>query len=39
MLCDNVLLSAFALGKPRADDEALESALQDLAFKRWSEKV
>lgn len=39
MLCDNILLSAYALRKPTADDEALESALQDLAFKGWKESA
>jgi general secretion pathway protein A len=37
MLCDNTLLNAFALGRPCADEDSLNSALQDLAFKRWTE--
>lgn len=37
MLCDNILLNAYALHKSTADMESLESALQDLAFKGWKE--
>ena len=37
MLCDNTLLNAFALGKRQADDEAINGALSDLAFKGWKE--
>lgn len=37
MLCDNVLLNAFALRKPCADEEDLGAALQDLAFKGWKD--
>jgi general secretion pathway protein A len=37
MLCDNILLNAFALGKHSADEESLAGALQDLAFKGWKE--
>jgi general secretion pathway protein A len=39
MLCDNIMLNAFALGKPCADEEAFAEALQDLTFKRWQEKT
>ena len=37
MLCDNMLLNSFALRKPVTDEEALNDALQDLAFKGWKE--
>ena len=37
MLCDNTLLNAFALGKKTVDDEAINDALSDLAFKGWKE--
>jgi general secretion pathway protein A len=37
MLCDNTLLNAFALRRSHADEDALTSALQDLAFKGWKE--
>lgn len=37
MLCDNILLNAYALKRPRADEDAMASALQDLAFKGWKE--
>ena len=39
MLCDNMLLNAYALGKACADEEAFAEALQDLTFKRWQEKT
>ena len=39
MLCDNMLLNAYALGKDHADEEAFAEALQDLTFKRWQEKT
>lgn len=38
MLCDNMLLNAFALRKPHADEETFQEALQDLTFKGWQEK-
>ena len=38
MLCDNMLLNAFALGKTNADEAVLLDALQDLAFKGWKDK-
>ena len=38
MLCDNTLLNAYALGKPHTDDEAINDALADLAFKGWKEE-
>lgn len=37
MLCDNILLNAFALGKQATDEEDLQDALRDLAFKKWDE--
>jgi len=37
MLCDNMLLNAYALKKPHADAEDLAGALQDLAFKGWKD--
>jgi general secretion pathway protein A len=37
MLCDNILLNAYALQKTHADEETLNEALQDLAFKGWKE--
>lgn len=37
MLCDNMLLNAYALGKPHTDEEDLAGALQDLAFKGWKD--
>lgn len=37
MLCDNILLNAFALRKDHADEEDLTGALQDLAFKGWKD--
>lgn len=37
MLCDNMLLNAYALKKPHADTEDLAGALQDLAFKGWKD--
>lgn len=38
MLCDNVLLNAYAMGKACADEQALADAMQDLIFKGWQEK-
>jgi hypothetical protein len=38
MLCDSMLLNAYALGKPHTDEQAFVEALQDLTFKGWQEK-
>lgn len=38
MLCDSILLNAFALGRPTADEPALQDALEDLTFKGWQER-
>jgi len=38
MLCDSILLNAFALGRPAADEPALQDALEDLTFKGWQER-
>ncbi len=38
MLCDNMLLNAYAQGKQCADDQVLADALQDLTFKGWQER-
>ena len=37
MLCDNMLLNAYALRRKTAGPEELENALQDLKFKGWKD--
>ena len=38
MLCDGMMLNAYALGRKQAGLEELESALVDLKFKGWKDK-
>ncbi len=38
MLCDSMLLNAYALGQGATDAAILEDALEDLTFKGWQEK-
>ncbi len=38
ILCDNVLVNAFARRRKAADEESLEAALADLNFKGWAGK-
>lgn len=37
MLCDNMLLNAYAVNRKQAGVDELESALQDLKFKGWKD--
>jgi general secretion pathway protein A len=37
MLCDSMLLNAYALGKVATDEQAFTDALQDLTFKGWQD--
>ena len=38
ILCDNILVNAYARRKKAADEESLAAALVDLSFKGWSSK-
>ncbi len=37
MMCDGMMLNAYAVGRARAGQEELDSALADLKFKGWKE--